>query len=111
MDETMVHLIRVPKPKQPPSKMESSFSFFKPFSKPKPKVNWSSEDILIDTVFGAFKVIIRPGLDVFLEEMSKMYDLVLYTANIEDVADKVLGHIDPNQKYFKHRFYRDSCGN
>lgn len=52
---------------------------------------------------------LRPGVDYFLEEMSKFYTLVLWTASTKDYADKILEYIDPGHTYFKFRLYRDSC--
>jgi Dullard-like phosphatase family protein len=51
----------------------------------------------------------RPGLDEFLRDASQHYELVAYTAGLEDYARPVLDALDPQNKYFRHRLYRDSC--
>ena len=52
---------------------------------------------------------VRPDLNWFLEEMNKYFDLVLFTASHKEYADNVLKYIDPHDKYFKYKFYRDNC--
>ena len=47
----------------------------------------------------------RFGLDIFLFEMSQLYELVIFTAGIKDYTDKVMEVIDP-KKRIKHVFYR-----
>ena len=49
--------------------------------------------------------LIRPGCFEFLEEMAKFFELVIFTAAMQDYADSVLDQIDPN-KIIKHRLYR-----
>ena len=44
-----------------------------------------------------------------MEEISKVYNMVIFTASDQIYADSVLAYIDPNKAYFKHRFYRTSC--
>ena len=51
----------------------------------------------------------RPGLDAFLRDASQQYELIAYTAGLEDYARPVLDALDPHNKYFRHRLYRDSC--
>lgn len=41
--------------------------------------------------------LIRPGCFEFIEEMSKYYELVIFTAAMQDYADSVLDQIDPNK--------------
>ena len=47
----------------------------------------------------------RFGLDSFLFEMSKIYEIVLFTASQKLYADKVMDLIDP-KKRIAHRLYR-----
>lgn len=48
--------------------------------------------------------LIRPGCFEFLEEMAKYFELVIFTAAMQDYADSVLDQIDPN-KIIKHWLY------
>lgn len=41
--------------------------------------------------------------------MSKLYEIVAFTASHESYADVVLDEIDPNREYIKHRLYRKNC--
>ena len=50
-------------------------------------------------------VLVRPGTDEFLQEMSESFEIVVFTAAMQDYADWVLNQIDPNG-YIKHRLYR-----
>jgi len=52
---------------------------------------------------GKFRI--RPGCDKFLKEMSQLYEVVIFTAAMQDYADWVLDSIDKN-KYISHRMYR-----
>jgi CTD small phosphatase-like protein 2 len=49
--------------------------------------------------------LVRPGCELFLKEMSELYEVVIFTAAMQDYADWVLDSIDKN-KYISHRMYR-----
>ena len=53
---------------------------------------------------GAF--LIRPHCFEFLEEMSKIFDIAIFTAGMKDYADSILDVLDPNKRWIKHRLYR-----
>jgi hypothetical protein len=48
---------------------------------------------------------VRPGWDEFLSELSKYYELVIFTAAMQDYADSVLDQIDREGR-IKYRLYR-----
>jgi len=50
----------------------------------------------------------RFGLDIFLFEMSQLFELVVFTAGLRDYTDEVLKNIDP-KKRIKHVLYREHC--
>jgi len=50
-------------------------------------------------------ILIRPGAENFLEELSKYYELVIFTAATQDYADFVLNELDKNRR-ITHRLYR-----
>ncbi|OAF68509.1 hypothetical protein A3Q56_03765 [Intoshia linei] len=56
-----------------------------------------------------YYVEMRPHLVEFLETMNRMYELVLFTASAKSYADVIIKKFDPDNKFFKKRFYRDSC--
>lgn len=51
----------------------------------------------------------RPYLDYFLSEMSKVYNIVVFTAAYGEYAEKVLNKIDINARYIKNIISRDHC--
>jgi Dullard-like phosphatase family protein len=51
---------------------------------------------------------IRPGLSEFLEEASKYYEIVLFTASMAKYADPVLDRID-KKRVISHRLFREHC--
>lgn len=50
----------------------------------------------------------RPGVDEFLVEMAKHYEIVVYTASLNKYADPLLDLLDPN-KVIRSRLFRESC--
>ncbi|KAK8481362.1 hypothetical protein V6N11_038037 [Hibiscus sabdariffa] len=55
-----------------------------------------------------FYVLKRPGVDEFLEAISKKYEVVVFTAGLEPYASLLLDSLDP-KGLISHRLYRDSC--
>jgi len=53
-------------------------------------------------------VLKRPGVDEFITEMSKYFELVVFTASVPKYADPVLDVLDP-ERLIKHRLYREHC--
>lgn len=51
----------------------------------------------------------RPNLKDFLEEVSKYYDIGIFTAACKNYANMILDEIDPENKYFMFRLYRHAC--
>ena len=50
----------------------------------------------------------RPGVDEFLIEMAKHYEIVIYTASLNKYADPLLDLLDPQQT-IRYRLFRESC--
>lgn len=51
----------------------------------------------------------RPHLIQFMERVSELFEVVVFTASQKIYAEKLLNIIDPQRKYVKHRIYRESC--
>lgn len=56
-----------------------------------------------------YGVTFRPFLKEFIERMSKLYDLAVYTASAKDYADAVMDTIDPNRSIFCAILSREHC--
>nr|XP_046247592.1 CTD small phosphatase-like protein 3 [Scatophagus argus] len=54
-------------------------------------------------------MILRPHVKEFLQSMSKVYELFVYTCAKKDYAEKILNVLDPQRKLFRHRLYQDDC--
>ena len=51
----------------------------------------------------------RPHLETFMDFVSERFEIVVFTASQRVYADKLLDVLDPKNKWFKHRIFRDSC--
>ncbi|RLN93760.1 hypothetical protein BBJ28_00013371 [Nothophytophthora sp. Chile5] len=51
----------------------------------------------------------RPGLDRFLEEAAKHFDVYVFTAGLEAYGKPILDELDPKGNLFAGRFFRASC--
>jgi len=101
MDETLIH-----------SKFQSQSNSYR--QEEKRKTATRKGDITFDLSLGPgsgakerVEVFKRPGLDKFLDEAAKHFEVVLFTAAIPIYAKPVLDRIDP-KKRLKHRLFRDS---
>ena len=52
---------------------------------------------------------IRPYLQDCLERLSQLYEIIVFTAGVQEYADKILDQIDPEKKIIKKRMYRQDC--
>ena len=86
LDETLVH------------------SRFTPFGCPSDLVIKIEED----NDFHDIHVLVRPHVEVFLEKMSKKYELVIFTASISNYANPLLNLID-KMGYVPFRLFREHC--
>ena len=49
---------------------------------------------------------IRPNCITFLKNLSRIYEIVIFTAASQDYADWILDVLDPTHSYIQHRLYR-----
>jgi len=51
----------------------------------------------------------RPHVHMFLQKMAKMFEVVIFTASQSVYANQLLDVLDPENKLFSKRFFRESC--
>jgi len=51
----------------------------------------------------------RPHLMQFLKEVSRAFEVVIFTASLSRYANQVLDYIDPSGELFHHRLFREHC--
>ncbi len=51
----------------------------------------------------------RPHCDEFLRRVCKWYNLVVFTASVQEYADPVIDWLEQERKYFSGRYYRQHC--
>jgi len=56
--------------------------------------------------FGGY-FLLRPGAKYFLEEVSKFYEIIIFTSSQKKYADKILDKIDVNGNIISHRLYKN----
>ncbi|KAG9350745.1 hypothetical protein JZ751_024634 [Albula glossodonta] len=54
-------------------------------------------------------MVLRPHVKEFLQSMSKLYEMFVYTSAKKEYADKILETLDPQKKLFRHRLYQEDC--
>lgn len=51
----------------------------------------------------------RPFCDEFLRRICKWFNLVIFTASVQEYADPVIDWLEAERKYFSARYYRQHC--
>jgi len=73
----------------------------------------SSPELIFPVLFNNVKYEVyvrkRPHFLDFLKRVSKMFEVVVFTASQEVYASKLLDLLDPNKEFIQHRLYRDAC--
>ena len=102
MDETLIHSVF----KQDGGEEDETYRQAETRQSAELKGN-ESFDVSLDD--GTVTVILRPGVQDFLDEAAKLYNIYIFTAATQDYADLVLDHLDPQNEIFVDRFYRPQC--
>jgi len=76
--------------------------------------NYKKEENIISITLPSKKIAkigvnIRPHWKEAIEKISKLYTIAIYTASHKSYADAVLDFLDPENKYFYNRLYRNNC--
>ena len=56
-------------------------------------------------------IFVRKGAKQFLAEVSKYFEVGIFTASVKEYADAVIDYLDPNKNMIKFRLYRNNCIN
>lgn len=51
----------------------------------------------------------RPHCHDFLRKVAKWYNLIVFTASVQEYADPVIDWLERERKYFSGRYYRQHC--
>ena len=54
-------------------------------------------------------VCLRPYCRNFINNLAKKFEVIAFTASIEEYANKVIDFLDPNGNIFSHRLFRNHC--
>lgn len=65
--------------------------------------------IMEDSMESILPINIRPYLKEFLEFTSTHFEIAVFTASCKEYAEMLAKHLDPDKKYFKYVFSRESC--
>ncbi|XP_029470062.1 CTD small phosphatase-like protein 2 isoform X1 [Rhinatrema bivittatum] len=52
---------------------------------------------------------LRPFTKEFLETISKMYEIFVFTTAKREYAEKILAFLDPQKKLIRHRLFQEDC--
>ena len=56
-------------------------------------------------------IFVRNGVNDFLKEVNKYFDVGIFTASVKEYADAVISFLDPESKLIKYRLFRNNCIN
>ena len=56
-------------------------------------------------------IFLRRGAKQFLAEVSKYFEVGIFTASVKEYADAVIDYLDPDKNMIKFRLYRNNCIN
>ncbi|CAD8122010.1 unnamed protein product [Paramecium sonneborni] len=71
-------------------------------------------DVILDINVSKIQIVkaginIRPYAKELLKNLSKNFEIIIFTASHSCYAEKVCNYLDPEQSIISHRLFRDSC--
>ena len=74
--------------------------------------SFENNDIILnvdfDSILYNIYVLVRPGVENFIKKLSKIFEIVIFTASISRYASPLLDKLDKEKK-IKYRLYREHC--
>ena len=74
--------------------------------------SFKNNDIILnvdfDSILYNIYVLVRPGVENFIKKLSKIFEIVIFTASISRYASPLLDILDKEKK-IKYRLYREHC--
>ena len=74
--------------------------------------SFKKNDIILnidfDSVLYNIYVLVRPGAEIFIKKLSKLFEVVIFTASISKYASPLLDKLDKDQN-IKYRLFREHC--
>ena len=64
------------------------------------------DETLVHSIAETGKTLIRPGTNIFLKELSPLFEIVIFTAGMQDYADNLLNQMDKERNLIQYRLYR-----
>jgi Dullard-like phosphatase family protein len=64
--------------------------------------------LVLEGLFGSVEKVISTKELIDKQQLSN-FEILVFTASMKEYADSVLNMLDPENKFFKHRFYRNNC--
>ena len=52
---------------------------------------------------------LRPNVRVFLKELSRLFEVIIFTASNSCYANVVIDYLDPDNEFITQRLYREHC--
>ncbi|XP_017151366.1 CTD nuclear envelope phosphatase 1 [Drosophila miranda] len=80
-----------------------------PVSRKKLKWKYVPVDFEFNLHDSTVKVYKRPFVDHFLDQVSKWFDIVVFTAGTELYATPIIDYLDGGRNILGHRLFRDKC--
>ena len=74
-----------------------------------PLTDDDSKDLSCTKILNTVGIFLRPGLKKFFEEVSKYFEVGIFTASVPEYADAAINYLDPENKFIKFRLYRNNC--
>ena len=70
-----------------------------------------SRDYSNEKILNKVGIFLRPRVKQFLEEVSKNFEVGIFTASVPEYANAAINYLDPDNKFIKFRLYRNNCIN